>query len=492
MLCLNEWNQVSVKVKEFLKNGMRMPDTNGSLNPFMESKSRLYEYDRYMIQISDVMNLLRRINIYLSFIGISDHNISDYCFCKFPQGFLEEDDSLNTITWTTRRNDDHHSVSEKTMIRALEPAKPEKQKPETGGVRFLYNMDYIIKVHVTYIEDYSKMLFYVCDVHDYQTILKIGNIKDLHPLDKSPKSLLSDDSVFAVSNVKRTQSKNCFSGLTNDFIWRAKFLEDEYDILLIDSGEIVKVNDSINFYTLPLEYSSMPPLVLYCVLKGVMSRDSDSFQDPQFELLCDVETKVIVLHIDPAFNADEQEYHNSNSMKTLPVYYYGEETKADDKETAVNNNSNNEQQDSQLKNSDNVKNITICLSEEVEEVHDPEESKQEVIESWEPGSIAEITFTHIEHMWEFYGFNIDYPLHPDLPALSWEFEQLTEKSQPTNGFAVGDVVMAFYKMDGLWYRGRVISVNPDEETYKVSVLNGTQLQSFEPLIFGFFLLGFIH
>lgn len=525
-MCRLEWDQLSKRVSGLLSSDLSQRVASGKNSLTWEKKKQLEEYDRFMLQISNVNNILRKLNIYLMCAESLDMEMSS---TTGPQTFAD--------------------FSEKQFISLI--PKSLMDSAEESVVKNVGNLDRArsmveknprLMAYITHIENCADLRFYICQKTDYQTIVKISKCKDLEPIEVSVSfNKLLNNMIFGVSDFIECGSERCFNSEQSKFIWRGQFLEknegmnslDQCKIMLIDSGKIVEATNKTRFYSLPMEYRKLSPMAFYCTLQGLLLNESDNLENclkatPEF--LCSCLNHEVQLYVTSVTTAEESA--NDIDIAMLHVYMYTNTPNEKGVKHIFYTDFKNIYQDMNQKKDESVKPNLLSMSAgneqnkqsdqkaqitqiahfaqktqivpiEKKQIYDKNYKEQndmfkdnydrsndrndegiEIIKiennlnnnlttCMKIGSVFTVTITHIEEMWEFYGYNIDQEIPNDLPKLNWNHDEVADllfTSKQVGKFTVGEIVLALYAKDAHWYRGRIIEVLQEQRQYKVRVL----------------------
>lgn len=292
---------------------------------------------------------------------------------------------------------------------------------------------------VTYVEDHKELVFYICEINDFQKLFELNDPLDMQPITlKAAKQM-----VFYVSH-----QKPHFEG--RGLIWRGILLSGDNNmqmddmILLIDFGERIPVNSYYKLYTLPKKYQNIPPLAIRCILEGCQTVDGMINRCPRYcasKLLAN-EFKIAQFRV--------------VRCKCNMLYLI----------LLENRNSNNQK-------SENKESQTIddSLNPSHFAANDMESNPSESMSQQTTDDIIIITVTHVTSLVSFYAIIRDdkLPCNRSYPQskLYWQDNEVSTKQKQQVAPVLNSMILIQNIKNCHWYRGRILEIQKQKQIFKV-------------------------
>uniref|UniRef100_A0A1I8QA47 Tudor domain-containing protein n=1 Tax=Stomoxys calcitrans TaxID=35570 RepID=A0A1I8QA47_STOCA len=305
-MCQKELQKLQQNIDRFVVNSEKakaLISTTGELNCGTRASNNVLafiEFDRYMAQITTILNMARKFNIQLELNDFPDAPFSDLADKNsrlfheilqrsiFRQKFdlFAPDNCVLTHLHGSNFNESHsadcNNNAERNAIELPLPCGDENPiSNENSAIKlnlYAYNVDqylqtilpkrgfshftfgYIFSAMITYVKDPNTLTFYICERNKYLNIVQINRLCDQMP----KRCLTTSDKLFCV------WLKNCDSVkiVSRAVLLPEKFCQEPQSVLLVDSGERIHLNDEWELFEMTPEQKKIPPLAVKCILKG--------------------------------------------------------------------------------------------------------------------------------------------------------------------------------------------------------------------------------
>ncbi|XP_073825168.1 uncharacterized protein [Musca autumnalis] len=301
-LCEKELQKLLVNMERFMVNSeqtQKLLLTNG-MNFAGGVKGNMFAYlafDRYMAQLTTVLNLARKFNMHFQFNDLPEsvllgefetaHGGVGCCTrTRIFQDFLqwsnlgrkygeEKADEAGSFVAGGQKAIESKAKDGGFVLHTSQVTELDDDSKFSSVDEYLHTFlpkkslehfkdGSIFTASVTHIKERKEFIFYVCESMDCKTLFDISCSSDLQPI----QNLCGLKKLFLVS-----QKIEC-GEINKKCLWRAarlplKFCEDPNSALLIDFGEIIILTDEYQLFAIPSKFAEIPPLAIKCILNGV-------------------------------------------------------------------------------------------------------------------------------------------------------------------------------------------------------------------------------
>ncbi|KAL9928306.1 tudor domain-containing protein 6-like [Glossina fuscipes fuscipes] len=506
LMCQKEVEQLFSNLSKFLIDSERSQKllfgcrSNGSKDARDDGASAfaLIAFDRYMSQMGTILNMAGKLNIHLQLhtLGNGMFNTAEVSggisqtrliedFFQWSNIWMGQELDRYVACCNNRKlkgsNETSHDLDKiaSTKGKAIKAATPNASSPgstvSTNHLKPLHkiqfqshntsledvlsimlpkkNLDHFkagleFEASITYVQNYKKLVFYICELSDYQILFELSGAIELQPI----KRPLVANNVFCITQNKKgtEERKEC--------VWRAVMAPnrspDQSDCaLLIDFGEIVSLNEHTTFYSLPPKYQHIPPMAIKCILEGTSDMNgyfnahqeycemilrSNEFKIVQFRMSCRIDQVLHLVFLEPLANKLDSRVYSS--VTANPFVNLSIENELDDRDP-----------------------LPLPISVLKSSNRDYEKRSDQLMLK---GYSIQITVTHVISPVSFYAI-IGDPNAIKRDCLSWpdnEVPALQKQIIPPN---INDLLLSQYIKDGYWYRAKVIDIDQERQMYKV-------------------------
>lgn len=313
---------------------------------------------------------------------------------------------------------------------------------------------------ITHVKDTKKLLFYVCEMSDYDTLFEICCSADFKQIQSVTRDL---DKIFCVAQHKMgtENGRKCF--------WRAVLVPEEIGqdsdlALLIDIGEIIHITKENELYALSPRFAKLPPMGIQCILKGLSDADgrlvtdhlkckdsliAKQFKMARFRVLSQESGLLNVILLDTS----------ENELRQLPSSTCPSPTRYSRKRNPFLDSMLLEDDFDSDGNSDPM---PLPISSVYGNMVQPHLRSNHD----ESGENLVVTVTYISSPVNFYGV-IENAESEMNDAFFWNDMQISHLQKIlSEPLQLNDIVLARYSKDDHWYRAKIIDVL-DANLYKV-------------------------
>lgn len=313
---------------------------------------------------------------------------------------------------------------------------------------------------ITHVKDTKKLLFYVCEMNDYDTLFEICCSADFKQIQSVNRDL---DKIFCVAQHKMgtENGRKCF--------WRAVLVPEEIGqdsdlALLIDIGEIIHITKENELYALSPRFAKLPPMGIQCILKGLSDADgrlvtdhlkckdsliAKQFKMAKFRVLSQESGLLNVILLDTS----------ENELRQLPSSTCPSPTRYSRKSNPFLDSMLLEDDFDSDGNSDPMPLPISSVYGNMVQTHlrsNHDESGENLV----------VTVTYISSPVNFYGV-IENAESEMNDAFFWNDMQISHLQKIlSEPLQLNDIVLARYAKDDHWYRAKIIDML-DANLYKV-------------------------
>lgn len=485
----------------------------------------LIAFDRYMSQVGNVVNMARKFNIHLTLNKLTNSVINPAANNSLESGnvmaqsrilqdyiewsnsrlsdrdLLDNDIQLETLTLndnllTFNKKDDVFKKKALESSQSLQPMAHQVKnvdKPHKDSMAKLdtllknlfpvkdlshFQQGYEFSASIVYVQDYKELVFFICDLKDYNILYELSHTENLTPISLSS---FATEELFCISQYNSEVEREC--------VWRAVIKPEEdgqipNSVYLVDCGETVQLTTQCKIYRVPAEYRQTAPLAIKCILEAVQNCQTKSIDrdrsvceqvlrrsEYKIAQFCVARQENRVLHLVLVENSP-----NDISVKQKTI---SNETKTC-QQTISKRNSNPFLDNSFVFNDDYNSNDSLDpLPLPISTVYSSDKTLLSMPSSPSTsplvnnnarlGDKLKILVTHIVNPIKFYAI-IEDDSWDRSKAFSWPDHEISLLQKQMSPPKINDIVLAQYTKDGYWYRARVIAFVAEQDVYEVSIL----------------------